>query len=437
MFFLYSFLLTIAFVILSPLLLIRSGKYLAGFTQRLGFLPKFEAEGKTVIWLHCVSVGETQAARPLLSELITSYPNHKFVVSTTTRTGQKLAREVFKDQAALVFYFPYDWRFSVRRALRRIKPTAVLLMETEIWFNFIREAGKCDVKIAIVNGRLSERSANRYQWIKNTFRRVFHYVNLALMQTPGDAKRLLAFGIRGTKVKVSGNIKFDQKVSNAERKLTDELRERFGFSADVPLIIAASTHSPEEKIILEAFKILWKASPETLPRLMIVPRHPERFAEVASLIKTTGYSWVRRSEKPSERDKTSEIILLDSIGELRSAYPLADIVFVGGSLIPHGGQNILEPAIEEKAIITGFYTMNFAAIMEKFVESEAVVQLPKIPESKLPQELSSAFSSLLENLPKRNKLAANALQIAQDNTGATAKTISGLAEILSPETDQV
>ena len=191
MFFLYSLLLTIGFIILSPLFLLRSGKYLSGFWQRLGYLPDFDAEGKHIVWLHCVSVGETQAARPLVKEILKNFPEYKLVVSTTTKTGQNLAKEIFKNEASLVFYFPYDWRFTVRRALKKIKPKVILLMETELWFNFIREAGKSGAKIAIVNGRLSERSAKRYQWISKTLRRVFHYVDAALMQTNADAKRVL------------------------------------------------------------------------------------------------------------------------------------------------------------------------------------------------------------------------------------------------------
>lgn len=403
---------------------------MAGFWQRLGFLPNFESEGKPVIWLHCVSVGETQAARPLVTELVKNFPEHKLVVSTTTRTGQKLACEVFKDQASLVFYFPYDWKFSVRSALRQINPTTILLMETEIWFNFIREAGKSGAIVAIVNGRLSEKSATRYKWITNTFRRVFHYVNLVLAQTPADAKRFLSFGIRGTKVKVTGNIKFDQQICEAETKLTDEMNKRFEITKDIPLIVAASTHSPEEKLILDAFKILWKNSTGTLPRLMLVPRHPERFAEVAQTIKETGFIWAKRSENPSERDKTAEIILLDSIGELRSVYPLAEIVFVGGSLIPHGGQNVLEPAICQKAIMTGFYTMNFKAIVEEFLAQNALIQLPKLVESEIPQQLADKFSELLRNEKLRKELAENAFRVANDNRGATIKTIENLRPFL-------
>lgn len=411
---------------MSPLFLLRRKKYASGFWQRLGNLPDFNSEGKPVVWLHCVSVGETQAARPLVTAILENYPEYKLVVSNTTLTGHNLAEDVFKDQASLVFYFPFDWKFSVRRALKKIKPDAVLLMETEIWFNFIRETAKTGARIAIINGRLSEKSAKRYKIIQKTLRRVLRSIDLVLMQTGADAQRLLAVGGRNTRIRITGNIKFDQSHNENESELTKEFRKRFAVSKDAPLIVAASTHQPEEKLILEAFKQVWKNSGGNLPRLMLVPRHPERFGEVAQIIKSTGFSWVRRSENPSARDASAEIILLDSIGELRSVYPLAEIVFVGGSLIPHGGQSILEPAIEGKAIVTGFYTMNFKAIVEEFAKQNALIQLEKLSEKEAPEKLTEIFSELLHNERKRVELAENARRVMQESRGATARTIESL-----------
>jgi 3-deoxy-D-manno-octulosonic-acid transferase len=426
MFFLYSFLLTIGFILVSPLFLIRRKKYASGFWQRLGYLPDFNAEGKPVVWLHCVSVGETQAARPLVNAILENFSEYKLVVSNTTFTGHNLAKDVFKDQASLVFYFPFDWKFSVRRSLAKIQPDIVLLMETEIWFNFIRETAKTGAKISIINGRLSEKSAKRYKIIQKTFRRVLRSIDLALMQTGADAQRLLAIGGRNTRIRITGNIKFDQPLSEIENKLTEHFRERFAISKDAPLIVAASTHAPEEKLILEAFNRVWKNASNQLPRLMLVPRHPERFAEVAQLIKSTGFSWVKRSENPSARDASAEIILLDSIGELRSVYPLAEIVFVGGSLIPHGGQSILEPAIEGKPIVTGFYTMNFKAAVELFLKENALIQTEKLSEKEIPEKLAQTFSELLQDEQKRGKLAENAWRVMQENRGATDRTIENL-----------
>ncbi len=400
----------------------------------MGVLPEFEQNGKPVIWLHCVSVGEANAARTLVEEIRRHFPEYRLIVSTTTKTGQNLAETIFKNKAETIFYFPFDWCFSVRRALVNFKPNIVLLMETELWFNFIREAGKSGAVVAIVNGRLSEKSFRRYFYIKNFMRRVFNRVDLALMQTPADAKRLAKLGIRGNKVKITGNIKFDQHFENSE--LTEIFRRRFAVSADAPLIVAASTHAPEERRILEAFKQIWKSEPEKLPRLLIAPRHPERFAEVAGQIGKTGYNWVRRSEKESEQDAAAEIILLDSIGELRAIYPLAEIVFVGGSLIPHGGQSVLEPAVCGKAIVTGFYTTNFAAAVAEFKSHDALVQLPQIGEKYVSEKLAEIFRNLLRDAEQREKLAANALAVMLENRGATAKTIENLKPFLHVQNAQ-
>ncbi len=411
-----------------PLFILRRGKYAAGFEQRLGNLPEFLPDARKVLWLHCVSVGETNAARPLVKEIVKNFPDYRLVVSTTTKTGQELAKKIFETEADFVFYFPFDWKFSVRRALKKIKPDVVLLMETELWFNFVRQAKKSGAEIAIVNGRLSEKSFRRYSYVKKTMRRVLHYVDLALMQGREDAKRLLELGIRSGKLKVTGNLKFDQDF--VESDVTETFRNRFAISENSPLIVAASTHAPEEFLILQAFKDVWKNSTDKLPRLIIAPRHPERFDEVSELVKASGFDWVRRSENESARDKTAEIILLDSIGELRAVYPLSEIVFVGGSLIPHGGQSILEPAIARNAIVTGFYTVNFAEAMREFLRQEAIIQLPELKEKQIPAKLAEVFADLLQNTEKRRKLAANAHAVVQKNRGATGKTIEQLKFLL-------
>lgn len=432
MFFLYSFLLIVGFVLLLPRLLFQK-KYKASLSERFGHLPHFDAEKKPVVWLHCVSVGETQAARPLVEKLLENFPEYKLVVSTTTLTGQNLARELFKNQTALFFYFPFDFKFSVRRALRHIKPDIILLMETEIWFNFLFEAAKTDARVAIVNGRLSEKSANRYKLIRRTMRRVFDCIDLVLAQTSADAQRFLAVGASDTKVKVSGNLKFDQPFDKVENDLARALRNRFAVSKDAPLIIAASTHAPEEALILEGFAKLRKTTVGKLPRLLIAPRHPERFDAVAEMIKKSGFKSARRSQNPSVQDARSEVILLDSVGELRFALPLAEIVFVGGSLIAHGGQNVLEPAAARKAIVTGFYTMNFKAIVEEFAARGALVQLPNLAERQVPDELAEIFNRLLQDAGQRERLAENAFELMNANRGATRKTVEYLQPIFAAQ----
>lgn len=439
MFLLYSIILTLAFLVLLPRFFfdaIFNGKYASGFFERLGFLPRFDNSGPPVIWVHGVSVGEINAARPLVAALARDLPAHRLIVSTTTRTGQTLARQVFAGSAEVVFYFPFDWKFSVRRALRNFNPALILIMETEIWFNFVREANKSGARLAIVNGRLSERSAKRYRYIARFMRRVLSYPDLALMQTNADAQRMMGIGMRANKVKVTGNLKFDQETDGADGSLTIEFRDRFGISADAPLILAASTHAPEEKWVLDAFHSVWKAFPDNRPRLMIAPRHPERFDEVADEIKNSRFSWVRRSESVSPGDRTAEVILLDSIGELRAAYPLAEIVFVGGSLIPHGGQSVLEPAAAGKAIVTGPFTHNFAAVVDEFLNNDALVQIEKAGSESIADRLGVEISDLLGDPARRDSLGKNAEAVMAANRGATAKTVEFLRPLFEREADR-
>ncbi len=434
MYLLYSFLLTFGFILLLPRFLfdaVRKGKYAAGFRQRLGQLPEFRKNGSPVLWIHCVSVGETNAAFPLVKEILKKYPNYRLVVSTTTNTGQDLAQKLYGEMADLIFYFPFDWQFTVRRVLAKIKPNIVLLMETELWFNFMRAANKSGAGVFIVNGRLSEKSFNRYLYIKKFMQRVFHHISLALMQDEADAHRIKQLGIRTNKVKITGNIKFDQSLDGINIELTDEIKRRFDISENAPLIIAASTHSPEENLILQAFKKVSANSKTLAPRLLLVPRHPERFEKVAELIKNSGFDFARRSEKASEDDKNAQVILLDSIGELRTVLPLAEIVFVGGSLIPHGGQNILEPAIARKPIVTGFYTVNFAAIVKEFLKQDALIQLPELDENETADKLAEVLAELLQDTEKRAKLAENAFAVMRKNRGATRNTMEYLNPFLS------
>ena len=428
MYLLYSILLSLAFLLMTPLFLMRREKYASGFSQRLGNYPEFKHDGRKVIWLHCVSVGETNAARPLVDALLTEFPDHRLVISTTTKTGQELARKIFADKADAIVYFPFDLKFSVRRALEHFKPSLVLLMETEIWPRFIHEAKLDGAKIAIVNGRLSQRSFARYSRFRAFMRRVLSDVDQTLMQYEPDAKRIIDLGIDTEKVAVTGNLKFEQTARETDYQLTEEFRDRFNISPDRPLIVAASTHEPEERYLLEALEGELGHS----CRLMIVPRHPERFDAVEKLLRESPYrSFVRRSSPATDADKDVDIILLDTIGELRSAYPLAEIVFVGGSLIPHGGQSILEPAAEGKAIVTGPNTTNFDAVVREFLDNDALLQTSEAPdEFQISERLYEQFMDLLGNQDRRIELGRNALALMtgakRDATKTTVDLLSGL-----------
>jgi 3-deoxy-D-manno-octulosonic-acid transferase len=425
---LYSFNYTIAFLLMLPAFLLNRQKYASGFRQRLGNYPEFKQDDRNVIWLHCVSVGETNAARPLVDKLIEEFPDHRLIVSTITKTGQELAQKIFDEKADAVFYFPFDWKFTVRRALDHFKPSLVLLMETEIWPRFIHEAKKSGAKIAIVNGRLSERSATRYAKVRSFISKVLKNIDLALMQTADDAKRLVGLGIDNQRVQITGNVKFDQVPGLADSVLTEYFRDRFGISKDKPLMIAASTHEPEERYVLESLDGI-------LPnhcRLMIAPRHPERFNAVAAALENSSFKFVRRTAEKSKDDKTADIILLDSIGELRSIYPLAEIVFVGGSLIHRGGQSILEPALEGKAIVTGPYTHNFESVVKTFLEHDAILQTPEVSYGfDISKRLGDELCELFYDESRRDELGRNAKSLMERAGGeATDRTVKELAQLI-------
>ena len=429
MYLLYSFLLTLGFIILLPRFVIdafRSGKYVTGLGQRLGKLPQLVSNNHSIIWLHCVSVGEARAAQSLVRALLDRFPTMRLVVSTTTVTGQKVAHEIFGKQAAAVFYFPIDWAWTVRRALRTIRPSLVLIMETELWPRLFSECRRKQIPVALVNGRISDKSFQRYKWIRAFIRRVLNDLTLAIMQSPEDAERIQELGVSEVKLRVSGNLKFDSASVAIDQNLTRQFRERFKFNGG-PSIVAASTHQPEEEVILAAFQRTRQSHPNA--RLMIAPRHPERFQEVAGLLANSGLTWSRRSQPESARDGNSDVVLLDTIGELSAVYSLADLVFVGGSIAPHGGHNVLEPAAQGVCTITGPYTQNFAWVTNAMLKEEALVQLPESAD--FPGELSSIINQLLSDDQRRREIGARAKLVCRRNQGATEKTIEIISQLLA------
>jgi 3-deoxy-D-manno-octulosonic-acid transferase len=432
MYFIYSLLLGIAFILLLPRFLLdafRHGKYVAGFSERLGSVSPLGINGRPVIWIHCVSVGETQAARPLVRGLKERFPEYSIAISTITVTGQNLARQVFKDEVEKIFYFPFDWRWMVRKTIKAINPAAILIMETELWPSFLRECKVRKIPVAIVNGRLSQQSFRRYRWIKNFMLRIFSSVSLAIMQTEADAERLRALGMEAEKTFVSGNMKFDAGTIPLNDPLTTEFRERFGLSAESPLILAASTHAPEEVVILNAFHQVITRQ-ESKPRLIIAPRHPERFAGVADLLHASGLRWTSRTSPVDASDREADVVLLDSIGELPSIYSLASIVFVGGSIAKSGGHNIVEPAAAGASVITGPHTYNFQFIVETFVKAGAIIQLPPMTDSVAIVELENVLSELLTNPKRQQELGERAARLVNENRGATDRTLELLNSML-------
>jgi len=431
MYLLYSLLLTVGFVVLLPKFAIdalRTRKYVTGLSQRLGKLPIISHD-HPVIWIHCVSVGETEAARPLVRALLDRFPSHRLVISTTTVTGQKVARAAFGKDAAAVFYFPIDWAWTIRRVLRTIQPAAVLIMETELWPNLLRECRARSIPVALVNGRISQTSFRRYQLINSFIRRVLRNLSVALMQSEGDAVRIRQLGLAPDRVLMSGNVKFDSAKVATDGAITASLCLRFGFSQTRPLIVAGSTHAPEELIVIEAFKQLQNLQPSV--RLLIAPRHPERFSEVATVLNKAGLKWARRSDEQKPDDAACDLILLDTVGELRAAYSLATVAFIGGSIASRGGHNVLEPASLGIAVVTGAHTENFAAITKALLDENAVVQLPNLETSQASTELASVLRELLADEARRLEIGRRALTVCNQNRGATERTIQVIEEILA------
>ncbi|CAN5506385.1 3-deoxy-D-manno-octulosonic acid transferase [soil metagenome] len=432
MYFVYSLLLTICFLVLLPRFLFdafRHGKYVAGFLERLGSLSAIESQGRPIVWIHCVSVGESQAARPLVRRIRQRLPDHVLAISTTTLTGQNLACELFKSDAAKVFYFPFDWRWTVRRALKAINPSAVLILETELWPGFLRECHTRQIPVAIVNGRISHQSWRRYKWISGFVSRVLECLSVAIMQTEVDATRIRSLGLSPGKVFVSGNLKFDAGRMSSSNSLAGELQQRFNLVNEAPLILAASTHAPEERLMLKAFQRLRTESSQKA-RLLLAPRHPERFADVASLLDSSGLTWTRRSNMASPKDETCDAILLDTIGELPAIYSLAAIVFVGGSIANSGGHNILEPAAVGAAIVTGAHTHNFDGIVTIFAKNQAIIQLPVLSDGQAECALGNVFRELLTDNERRGELGQRAKQLVEQNQGATERTLDLLDSLL-------
>jgi 3-deoxy-D-manno-octulosonic-acid transferase len=430
----YSFLLTVGFILLLPRFAIdafRSRKYITGLSQRLGAIPKLDSSSAPLIWLHCVSVGETEAARPLVRALQDRLPAHRLVVSTTTVTGQAVARQAFGKDAAAIIYFPVDWVWTIRRVLRELNPTAVLIMETELWPNLLRECRRRSIPVALVNGRISPNSFRRYHRIRAFMRKVLSDLSVALMQSDEDAERISALGLAAERIKCLGNMKFDSATLPAtDHSVTSDLHQRYAFKSEQRVTVAASTHAPEETVVIESFKILRAANPGA--RLLIAPRHPERFEEVAKLIADSGFAWSRRSAPPSPSDFDAAIVLLDSIGELRATFQLADIAFVGGSLIPHGGQNVLEPAAQGVCVITGAHTHNFKAITDALLTKDALIQLPDLSTTDAPAALARVIAELFSDEMRRKAIGRRAQDVCARNRGATKQTIDVLVNLLEP-----
>ncbi len=420
---LYSALLAALLVLGLPYWLFQmvcQGKYRAGLEERLGRVPQriLTLPTAPVIWVHAVSVGEVLAIAGLVAKLREKFPRHRVLVSTTTATGQKLARMRFGEQN--VFYFPLDLGFCVRPYLRALQPELIVLAETEFWPNFLRLSKKSGAKIAVVNARISDRSLPGYSRVRRWLRPVLDKVELLLAQTAEDARRLGEIGAAPERVHVAGNLKFDVPPA-VEVALVAQLREALVQADASPVLVCGSTMEGEEQLLLRAFENVLASHPNAV--MLLAPRHPERFDKVAGLLQRLGTKHWRRSEWRGE-PISGGVFLLDSIGELASAYSLADIAFVGGSLVSHGGHNILEPAQLGVAIVIGVSFQNFRDIVGLFRENQAVRIVG-------PAELPLVFMELVDSPQAREALGQRALETLRKEMGATERTVQMLAGMMA------
>ena len=418
----YSALLVLFLLVTLPywlLQMLRHGKYRAGLRQRLGNVPVelVAGQAKPAIWLHAVSVGEVVAASAVVHALKREFPGHRVVVSTTTDTGQKLAAHRFG--AANVFYFPLDFSSAIRPYLAALRPEMVVVAETEFWPNFLRLVKRSGARVAVINCRISDRSLPGYRRFHVWLPQVLDNVDVFLAQTEEDRRRLIEIGAQEPRVSVSGNLKFDV-AAPVPPAIVASVRESLQESGAGPVLVCGSTLEDEEGLLLSAFRNILVVHPKAV--MILAPRHPERFAEVAELVEAIGFRMWRRSLWSGEA-LAGSVFLVDTIGELAALYSLATVAFVGGSLVPRGGHNILEPALYGVAVVTGNHYENFRDIVDYFRARDAV-RIVGIA------ELPLVLMELIENEEARQTLGGNALAALESQRGATARTVAALTQLM-------
>jgi 3-deoxy-D-manno-octulosonic-acid transferase len=425
---LYSLATLLAAVLLSPFFIVqglRKNKYVDSAGQRLGLLPDdFNAGEHDSIWLQAVSVGEVLAARPVIRELKQRYPSLRIFLSTTTRTGQELARRTVTE-ADGVFYFPFDWMFAVRRTLNRVRPKLFVMVETELWPNLLRECRRRGIRTLLINGRVSPRSARRYALIQPLFRRVLADVEHFCVQGEDTQRRLVELGADPARITMTGSLKFDALEAIVARSIAAHgVLRCFRMPPSRQVFVAGSTTKGEEEAVVRAFLRVRSAQSGAEALLVLAPRHPDRVAEAEAICRHEQLATIRRSELPVDEEPDADVVVLDTIGELAQLYQIATVAFVGGSLVPVGGHNILEPAVHGKPIVFGPFMHNFAEIAEAFLSNTAAVQVRDS------RELEEVVVSLMQDPVRRARLGAAARALVDASRGAKEKTLVVINELL-------
>ena len=415
-----------ALTVYSPKILYRRmfhGRYRGGWEQRRGFITR--RTDRPCIWIHAVSVGEVNATQTLIEQLSRQMPDYEIVISSTTDTGLTRAKALYEKDYA-VFYFPFDFSWIMKRAFARLNPAMMLLMELEVWPNMATLAKEKNIPVVVVNGRLSDHSFPKYQKIRGITRTMFRKVSLVLAQTDEYAKRFVDLGCEPDKVIVTSSLKYDTAQTGGMVEGADRLAEQIHLGKE-PLWVAGGTGPGEEKMILDAFAMLKKQNGLEDMRLAIVPRKPERFDEVAALIDAAGFGFVRYSALKKDNAETSgkpTVILGDTMGDLKKFYALATVVFVGRSMVPMGGSDMMEPAALGKCTLFGPHTFNFKQTVEVLLKGQGAIQAAD------EADLYEKTLQCLINPDFAKRIAANGQTVIRQNQGATQKTVDAIRSIL-------
>ena len=430
MYLLYSFVLCAYFVALIPFISyqrLRHRKPVERIQDRLGKLqPGVNPEHDRAIWIHAVSVGEVLASRALLGRLRQRYPTHRLLLSTTTASGQQVARGL-GDAVDGTFYAPFDLSPCIARALDRVTPDLLILIDTEIWPNLLHACRRRGVRTILVNGRMSERSYRGYRIVRPFMRRVLNDLDRVCAQTEVWGSRFVDLGFPREALTITGSLKFDAldtSSTRADLHLGDRVLRYFGFTADRPVLIAASTLRGEEEPVLRAFGRIRETTKDAI--LIVAPRHPERFDEACRIATAFGMEVTRRTDLTLDGPAAAGVVVLDTIGELPRLFQLATLVFVGGSLVPAGGHNLLEPAVFGKPIVFGPHMENFAEIAELFVKHDAAWQIDSA------RELEAALVTLMADPVRRASLGAGAGALVEAHRGARQRSLHIISELLPP-----
>ena len=413
--YLYSALLYLLFPLLLLRMLLRSLRapdYRHRLLERLGICnPGFEMDSP-VIWVHAVSVGEVQAAAPLVEAMLRRFPDHELLLTTTTPTGSERVHALFGSRVYHV-YCPWDLPGAVRRFMSRVQPRLLVLVETELWPNILHRAAGQGCRVLLANARLSERSARGYARIGPLTRQMLGHLDRVACQGEGDAVRFLALGLPRDALRVTGNLKFDLEIDDGMRELVSRLRRGVGEPSP-PVVLAASTHPGEDEQVLAAFRILRRSEPGC--RLMLAPRHPERFEDVCSMSRDAGWKVSRRSEGAGPGPGT-DVLLCDTMGELPALFGVATVAVIGGSLVPNGGHNPLEAAIWGVPVLSGPSMFNFEGVSARLLLAGAMIRL------EAPEDLAASLESLLRDPDACRTMGQAGQRVVEQNRGVAGRLL--------------